>query len=234
VDQSLDRVAAAWDREYRRGRYIGEPPVPFVRDIVSVAEREGLSNGAGLYIGCGIGRNYLPLVDAGLDLTGIDVSLTAIQELARRVPSRANRLIHGDLSALPAGTTYRTVVGIQVFQHGSRAFCHDHIRSAQRRVGPGGILALRVNAVGTDIEFAHEVVEPPDGSGFTIRYLEGPKAGLLVHFFDRDELEKLFLDAFETALPLRLDSTVREAPRVGQWSQWEVIWARRKRVGSRG
>jgi len=119
------------------------------------------------------------------------------------------------------------VVGIQVFQHGSRAVCHDHIRAAQRRVSAGGILAVRVNAVGTDIEFAHEVVEPGDGdSGFTIRYLEGPKTGLLIHFFGRSELATLFADRFSTRLPLRLDSTRREPPAGGQWSQWEGIWKR--------
>jgi hypothetical protein len=228
VDKSLEEVAAAWDREYRSGRYLQEPPVSFVRDIVSVAERRGLVPGTGLYIGCGNGRNYLALVDAGLDLIGLDVSSTALQELARRVPSRSDRLVHGDLSALPVARTFKTVVGIQVFQHGSRAFCHEHIRSAQDRVHSGGILAMRVNAVGTDIEFAHEVVEPPDGSGFTVRYAEGPKAGLLVHFFDRSEVEELFRGAFETALPIRLDSTFREPPRGGQWSQWQGIWTRTK------
>jgi hypothetical protein len=167
----------------------------------------------------------LPLVNAGLDLTGVDVSLAAIQELAERAPERADRLVHGDLSTLPAETTFGTVVGIQVFQHGSRLFCHEHIRAVQRRVGTGGILALRVNAVGTDIEFQHDVVEPHNGSGFTIRYLEGPKSGLLVHFFDFDELENLLLDGFNAALRIRLDSTMRQ-PR--QWSQWEGIWLRQE------
>ena len=227
MDESLDGVAAAWDREYKSGRYLREPPVPFVRDIVSIARRQGLMSGAGLYIGCGNGRNYLPLVDAGFDLIGLDVSSTAIQELARRVPSRSDQLVQGDVSAIPAASTFDTVVGIQVFQHGTRAVCHDHIRSAQGRVRTGGIFAVRVNAVDTDIEFPHEVVEPPDGSGFTIRYREGPKAGLLVHFFDRVELEELFRRTFEPVLPLRLDSTKRATPSSGQWSQWEAIWTRK-------
>ena len=219
-------VSAAWDREYRSGRYIGEPPVPFVRDIIATARSEGLLGAPGLYIGCGNGRNFTPLVDAGLDLTGLDVSRAALLAMAERAPELENKLVHGDLSALPPGSSFKIVVGIQVFQHGSRETCHEHIREAQRLIDPGGILALRVNAADTDIEYKHELVERQDGSGYTIRYLEGPKEGLLVHFFDVGELEGLFADEFRVALPVGLDSTRRQSPRTGQWSQWEGIWMR--------
>lgn len=217
--------------EYEAGRYLGEPPVPFVNDIISSAARLKLLDSLGVYVGCGNGRNYLPLVDAGLDLTRVDVSETAIQELARREPERAKRLVHGDLTALPAGVTYGMVIGIQVFQHGDRATCHEHILAAQRLVAPGGLMVVRVNAVGTDIEFDHDFVESDEGAGFTIRYLQGPKRGLLVHFFERSELETLFADSFDIDLPIRVDSTKRRPPGSGQWSQWEAIWT--SRIGIR-
>ena len=56
----------AWDAEYAAGRYSGEPPVGFVEDIVAAAKDAGADQG--LYIGCGNGRNYIPLTEAGLDL----------------------------------------------------------------------------------------------------------------------------------------------------------------------
>ena len=64
-------AAAAWDSEYAAGRYSGEPPVAFTGDILAAARQAGLTRG--LYIGCGNGRNYLPLVAGGLDLTGVDL-----------------------------------------------------------------------------------------------------------------------------------------------------------------
>jgi SAM-dependent methyltransferase len=118
-------VAAAWDAEYAAGRYVGEPPVAFTRDILAAARQAGLTRG--LYIGCGNGRNYLPLVVGGLDLTGLDISATAIAQLSARAPGR---LVHGDLSELPATAAYPPVIGIQVFQHGDRAAAHAHIRAA--------------------------------------------------------------------------------------------------------
>lgn len=220
--------AAAWDAEYAAGRYVREPPVAFVRDILGAAREAGLTSG--LYIGCGNGRNYLPLVAGGLDLTGLDISATAIAQLGVRVrgrgPGRTDRLVHGDLSALPPAAAYHMVIGIQVFQHGDLATAHAHIRAAQRRVTAGGLFCLRVNAAATDVWPSHEVIEQDPGGGFTVRYLAGPKRGLLVHFFAGAELEALFCDGFTPVLPPRLWQARREPPDPGQWSQWEGIWRR--------
>ena len=103
-------VATAWDAEYRGGRYRDEPPVAFTWDILAAARAAGHT--AGLYIGCGNGRNYLPLVTGGLDLTGLDISAAAIAELAARAPERRHRLVHGDLGALPSPAAYPLVDGL--------------------------------------------------------------------------------------------------------------------------
>src|SRR5712691_4318205 len=102
-----DIAVRAWDAEYATGRYTGEPPVAFVHDIVVAAKDAGADRG--LYIGCGNGRNYIPLTEAGLDLTGLDISGTAIAQLAARLPARRCRLITGDLSALPSGQRFPLV-----------------------------------------------------------------------------------------------------------------------------
>jgi len=213
-------VEASWDAEYRRGRYGGsEPPEPFTADILTAARQAGLSRG--LYVGCGNGRNYLPLSRAGLTLTGLDVSGVALTQLAARAPEYTGRLVHGDLSAVT--DAYELVIGIQVFQHGDRATAHAAITAAQRLLQPGGLFCLRVNAVGTDLWPAHEVTEEDPDGGFSIRYLAGSKAGLLVHYFSETELAALF-DGFEPVLAPRVSQTRREPPGPGQWSQWEAIW----------
>lgn len=218
-------AAKLWDREYATGRYQDEPPIAFVHDILTAARAAQARTG--IYIGCGNGRNYLPLLQGGLDLVGLDISQTAIQQLRERLPSHPDKLLHGDLSVLPTGITYQIVIGIQVFQHGNRATAHDHVRAARERVAPGGIMAVRVNAIRTDVQRAHEIVErdgPEDG--FTVRYQAGPKAGLDVRFFARQELLDLFDDGFEMLVPVRSQSTVRQPPGKGQWTQWEGIWRR--------
>lgn len=222
---SSDRSpATAWDAEYRDGRYRDEPPVPFIHDILAAARPAGLARG--LYVGCGNGRNYLPLVANGLDLTVLDISPVAIAQLAGRDPHRRDRLVCGDLTALPDGTSYPVVIGIQVFQHGDRGGAHAHIRAAQERLTPGGLFCLRVNATQTDIWPEHQVTERGPDGGLTVRYLAGPKQGLRIHFFSAAELNALFADRFTPVLPPRQQVTWRVSPQPGQWSQWKAIWRR--------
>jgi Methyltransferase domain len=223
ISSQRGAAARAWDVEYAAGRYRDEPPLPFVADILAAAREHDLLGAEGLYIGCGNGRNYLPLVEGGLDLVGLDVSAAALAQLAGRAPERRQRLIHGDLSALPTGASYPLVVGIQVFQHGDRATAHEHIEAAQARLAGGGLFCLRVNAVGTELEYEHDVIERDRDGGFTVRYRAGPKRGLRIHFFAASELEALFA-GYGALLTPRIARTWRRPPAQGQWSQWEAIY----------
>ena len=82
---------------------------------------------------------------------------------------------------------------------------------------------MRVNAVGTDVEYDHDLRESDSGGDFTVRYKAGPKAGLDVHFFAEVELAELFGD-FVAILAPRLVRTWHVPRTRGQWSQWEAIW----------
>ena len=73
-------------------------------------------------------------------------------------------------------------------------------------------MAVRVNAAATDIAFAHRVTGRND-DGVTIRYLDGPKAGLEIHFFGEAELRGLFAIGFEPVLPRGPRSTGDSPPR---------------------
>ncbi|MFB8000365.1 class I SAM-dependent methyltransferase [Streptomyces sp. NPDC056002] len=220
------RAMTSWDTEYRTGRYDGAPRVEFVEDIVSAAASLPESP-RGLYVGCGNGRNYLPLRAAGLRLTRLDISRVALEGLAQRAPESANDLFHGSVFDLPEGDPYDLVVGIQVFQHGNRATAHAHVEAALERVARGGLFCVRVNAVGTDLYPEHEVTERHADGGLTVHYLSGSKSGLDIHFFSHAELESLVPTAtFRRVVGPRIHQTHRTPPAPGQWSQWEVIYER--------
>ncbi|GAA1368613.1 class I SAM-dependent methyltransferase [Catellatospora chokoriensis] len=218
--EGLSATAAVWDAEYAAGRYEGEPPVGLVDDIVAAARVDGA--GSGLYVGCGSGRNVLPMIAAGLDLTCIDISGAAIDRLRRKLPGKAAQFHVATVADLPAGQ-WPLVIGIQVFQHGDRETAHDNLRAARDKVAPGGLFALRVNAVGTDVWPAHDVVRRHADGGCTVRYLAGPKSGELIHFYSRDEVLARFAGWGEV-LALRIARMARKPPEPGEWWQWEGIW----------
>jgi SAM-dependent methyltransferase len=224
MDERL--TALRWDAEYRRGRYVDEPPLPFVGDIVAaLAAAPALRDGVGLYIGCGNGRNYLPLVDAGLRVYGLDLSLEALRQLAARRP--ALPLICGDFRGFAAAGGLAYVVALQVFQHGSTADVSTYFANVKATLRPGGLFFLRVNSVATQIVRRHTVVERTKSGGITIQYDEGPKQDLAIHFYERAELAELTADGFDEVLPPR-EQIIERTPRaLGFWAQWEAIWRRR-------
>src|SRR6266851_5482462 len=218
-------AAGSWDAEYAAGRYVDDPPVAFVSDVLVAAKDAGARRG--VYIGYGNGRNYVPLTAAGLDLIGLDISATAIAQLAGRMPGCRDRLLLGDLSALPAGERYPLVIAIQVIQHGTRRQTHAFLADALARVAPDGLFCIRINAVGTDVEHAHQVVERDVDGSFSVLYEAGPKSGLTVHFWAARELSDAIVSAgFVPVRPLRPQATWRQPPARGLWLQWEGIYRR--------
>ena len=222
-------LAARWDAEYRNQRYVAEPPLPFVDRILHTLRADAAAaRGVGLYVGCGNGRNFVPLVDASLDLFGLDVSGEAIEQLARRCPTLPrHRLLHGELR------TFRTpishfdyIIAIQVLQHGGESDVAAYFGAIATLLRPGGLVFVRVNSASTQVYHAHTIVERNELGGFTVRYDDGPKTGLLIHFYSRAELIRHLDRAFTVVDPPREDVIAREPAKSGSWAQWETIWRR--------
>ena len=70
------KVQDSWNTVYFPGsKYKDESAIPFTKTIVKTLTVENLLKGKGLYNGCGNGRNYIPLVEEGLDLIGLEMEL---------------------------------------------------------------------------------------------------------------------------------------------------------------
>ena len=220
-------AARQWDEEYRRGRYAAEPPLPFVHTILDVLADRGARPAPGLYVGCGNGRNWVPLVDAGLALWGLDVSGEALRQLAARRPDCAGRLLLGDFLQFQPPTPFAYLVAIQVFQHGTQADAVAYFDRAAALLAPGGLLFVRVNSARTQVFHRHAILENNAHGGFTVRYLDGPKQGMPIHFYAAAELEALTGAAFHGVRAPREEIIQRAAPQHGFWAQWEAVYERR-------
>src|SRR5437868_689331 len=105
--------ANRWNTEFReKHRYEGESPVSFVDDILAELGEEG-KNQMGLYVGCGSGRNFLPLADAGLSgLRGMDISQVAINQIIEKRPGMKSRLYCGNLNDMNIARVFDYIVAI--------------------------------------------------------------------------------------------------------------------------
>lgn len=221
-------VSRSWDDEYRRGRYRDEPPIPFVARIIDILrDRPETLSGKGLYVGCGNGRNYVGLVEAGLDLIGLDVSREAIAQLRADRRHLAPDLVRADFHDFESEWRFDYIVAIQVFQHGTADAVRSMFARAAKLLKRGGLLFVRVNSASTDVYHPHRVVERGDRGGFTVRYDEGPKRGLAIHFLSLRELSETLDPWFTALVPPREQVTSRQSPKQGSWAQWEGVWARR-------
>src|SRR5437667_657726 len=224
---SAELLAARWNSEYRAGRYVAERPLPFVDQIISTLRAHpAVTSGVGLYVGCGNGRNYLPLVAAGLTLHGLDVSREALDQLIALRANLKPRLACADFRELEVGSPFDYLVAIQAFQHGVQADAESYFARTAAMLKTGGLFFLRVNSASTEMYLRHTIVDRNDHGGMTVRYDEGPKRGLCVHFYAREELLDLARDRFSLLAGPSEDVTERTAPKTGRWSQWEVVWQR--------
>lgn len=219
-------LSKRWDDLYRDGRYADGEPVAFVRTVVETLRRRGDARRLrGLYVGCGNGRNYVPLADAGLDgLSGIDVSPVAVDQLSKRRPQLAGRLRVADFETFETALPLDYIVAIQVFQHGDGHETAEYFRRSFRLLDENGLLFLRVNSSATDVYFEHTVVDHGRHGGFAVRYTSGPKRGLTVRFFAAADIAACLADAgFEIIYGPEENTVKRSPPQTGMWSQWEVI-----------
>lgn len=215
-----------WNEEYVKGRYDGEPPLPFVHKILDHLGEEGKSQ-AGIYVGCGNGRNYVPMFEAGLNLTGVDPAGDGIRQLVERCPAAKDKVLVRDFLSMPSARVWDYVVSIQTFQLGDASTVDALFDRTHEALRPGGKLFLRINASDTQPFYKHHVVEGRKTGTRTLRFEEGPKKDLNVRYFSRQALGEIAANTGFTVIdPITKVSEQRTPSKTGTWSQWETIWQR--------
>jgi SAM-dependent methyltransferase len=221
-----------WDQAYKDGKYENDPPITFVDTILEELGEEGKKK-FGMYVGCGNGRNFIPLLDVGLNIRGIDVSPEAISQIKKERPS-ANVWVapfSNDIDSpngLLSANVWDYLISIHVFQHGDKKTVDGYFAKTHTVLKPGGKLFLRVNSISTEVDKAHQTVERKSKNmGRTILYTEGEKEGMKIHFFTERELGIIVAKYnFEVIKAPEEVVESRKPPETGTWTQWETIWSK--------
>ena len=214
-----------WNAIYKTGKkYKDEPPILFVKTILSTLKKMNLMNGKGLYIGCGNGRNFIPLVEKGLDLFGIDISDEAIRQIIKRKPELTERLTVTSFLEFKPQQLFDYVISIQVFHHGDYKTVMENFQKVADILKPKGLFFLKDRSTGTTTTFTYKILEETALGGFTVRFMNGPKKNLEIHFLSHNELETLpklglypIITPYETIIKYT-DTKKR------QLVHWEGIW----------
>jgi SAM-dependent methyltransferase len=219
-------LRAAWDRAYLGGLYEAAPPVPELSAFVERHLSELRADDPVLDLGCGNGRHLRALV-ASTAIVGSDISGHGLRVLALTLglEGRGTRVAQAWHDHLPFGAeSFAAALAIQSVQDGTLDSAEASLRELHRVVRDGGPVYLSLPAADAGRVWRHLATEEPG----TVRYIEGPKAGLLVHWFSPAEISDL---AGRCGFEVVEEPSERTAPRVpplrGRMRFLESVWRRR-------
>jgi SAM-dependent methyltransferase len=125
--------------DWENARTLGRRDVPFWRRLAKRA------TGRVLELGCGTGRISAPLIEAGVDLIGVDRSLEMLRRMPRRAVSHRSRFVRADVRELPfrEGSFSMAIAPYGMLQSLTRdRDLGSTLRAVARLIRPGGTFAL--------------------------------------------------------------------------------------------
>lgn len=160
-----------------------------------------------LDLGSGFGRNTLPLIGSGFEVTAVDLSEIAVTKLANRLKEDGldARVLQADFRKLPfESECFDAVLSVQVINHGYEDDVRRAITEITRVLRPSGSIFITVPGRIANREVRYCLVK-------TARQVEKrtyiPTAGseigqphfifnkqLIYEFFDRFDIQKIWQD----------------------------------------
>jgi len=177
--------------------YTQMPKLSYLPDIPQNLEGYGLRKI--LDLGCGSGWLSVYLARLGFSVTGVDIASQAI-ELAKTWAKQENLSIEFSVADIvdmdfPEGT-FDAVVANAIFEHLTFDLAKECLSKIERFLIPGGVFVGCFDRVGGG---PGEYYELADG---THVYTDKGRLGMLLRFFDDNELKSMFadwtIDSFET------------------------------------
>ncbi|MDR3282452.1 MAG: methyltransferase domain-containing protein [Candidatus Methanoplasma sp.] len=185
--QEKDADGECWERFYAEQRR------PW-RGIGKLGPLKVSPGSKALDIGCGNGKTVAALLDAGADVTGIDVSENAVAQCVKAFGGRA-AFAAADCSEMPfEDGRFDCVTAVHVFEHLSEKKAALAVGEIRRVLVPGGSVLVRSFAVGDSRSDGKD--ENVRGNGIRYRY------------FTKEQIAEMF-EGFEAVSIERVDETMR-------------------------
>lgn len=236
-------MASRWDASFtaqaQESATNSVPPEAIVRNVSYYLRNRNFEHFSGLRfldLGCGAGQTTLWLAQKGLDVTGIDISSTALSLARNALASEAIldatllQRVHfyeGSIVKIPfPDGSFQGIVEANVIQHlvqEDRAHVFAEIR---RLLVPGGLLVAYLMAETSSAYRRASLANIPELGSLLLEGGSSPyhlgSTGL-THFFKRRELEKV-LEGFAhvDVLAVSYDLPEEEVKRRGEYSGYHL------------
>ena len=182
------KAMAEWNEILLRKEYHPEKPDEIVVAFTSVLAKRRMKRV--LDLGCGAGRHVLYLARRGFEAYGADISEAGLKLTKERLESCGLKaeILRCDMKSMPyIPSCFDAVICVQTIYHQKLEGIRETVSEIRRVLKKGGLLlanfhSKRSGMYGEGIEVEED----------TFVRENGPEKGILHHFFDENELRKLF------------------------------------------
>ncbi len=179
----------SWDRAHENKWGSGKAPEQWVMHFVR-GHRDEI-DGSILDLGCGDGRQLVPLRLEGLNVVGFDISETGLKDTRRKLRELGlgTELDRGEMhEPLPyEDEQFGGAISIQVVSHNRWPEIEKTFAEVERVLKKGSYFAWKARST----EYWCEPREQVEDYGYTAQDTEGKKKGVDQHYFSRDEIDEL-------------------------------------------
>ncbi len=143
VEDTYDRTAPVYDRLTAHHDY-----ELWLGNLLPALERAGLARGHLLDVACGTGKSFIPMLEWGWSVTGVDIS-TRMLDIAREKLEQDVALHSGDMRKLPTLGEFELVWCLDdaVNYLLSRADLVATLEGLRRNLAPDGLCVFDVNTL---------------------------------------------------------------------------------------
>jgi SAM-dependent methyltransferase len=204
-----------WDEVLKRPKYGSVEPFGSVVELVPILERRSVKRV--LDLGCGPGRHLVYLSKCGFDMYGVDISDFGLKKARRRLRQAGLKaeLKKSDITTLPyLDGFFGAVISFWVIYHNTLISMRKTISEVYRVLNKDGLAFLTFQSMRS---YKYKTGKEVGTNTFLLD--EGPEKGILHHFSDREEVERLLTNF--NVLRLNLDEFTDEMDNLN--SHWEVL-----------
>jgi len=212
------QIITNWDASYSQGKYAGLGMAPTVEKFYDNFLKGSDIKTIG-FVGCGNGRNLIPLAKMGFKTSGVDLSDVALKQLKSRIASEnlTTALARKSFYNLPwEDGSMDCVNANNSLQHNDWTGAQKSFKEISRCVKKSGLIFVSVRSSKRNMPKEKQIIKD-QGITFIPTNPLNQKFGIMIHHYTLEELEKL---AIISGLQILSKEEIKKPPKANKKERW--------------